>query len=220
MKFIQLSILAYATAAIAAVISSVESRAVCTPQGSGGGSTENGVVNGNCCTDVTVIFARGTAERGNVGASAGPPLFKALRSKIGANRVTVQGVDYPADYAGFFAQGGTGGATMASLVKKARAQCPNTKVVVSGYSQGGQAIHNAFSKQGLSKSQVAAAVLFGDPQNGQKVGDLATADVFQDCHAGDRICESSGSFLITPAHTTYGQDAGIAAQFIVDRLGL
>jgi cutinase len=57
------------------------------------------VVNGNCCTDVTIVFARGTTEGGNVGAGAGPPMFKSLRAKIGNNRVTVQGVDYPADAA-------------------------------------------------------------------------------------------------------------------------
>jgi len=65
----------------------------CSPQGNGGGSTESGVLNGNCCTDVTIIYARGTGEGGNVGYVAGPPMFKSLRSKIGANRVTVQGVD-------------------------------------------------------------------------------------------------------------------------------
>lgn len=71
----------------------------CTPQGNGGGSTENGVKDKNCCTDVTVIFARGTGETGNVGTVSGPPMFKSLRSKLGAGRVTVQGVDYPASAA-------------------------------------------------------------------------------------------------------------------------
>jgi cutinase len=68
----------------------------CTPQGSGGGSSENGVKNKNCCTDVTVIFARGTGESGNMGTISGPPMVKSLRAKLGAGRVTVQGVDYPA----------------------------------------------------------------------------------------------------------------------------
>lgn len=70
--------------------------AACTPQGSGGGSTENGVKNKNCCTDVTVIFARGTSEGGNMGTVSGPPMVKSLRAKLGAGRVTVQGVDYAA----------------------------------------------------------------------------------------------------------------------------
>lgn len=94
MKFSQFILAALASTAAAAPI--LEERA-CTPQGNGGGLTENGVVNKNCCTDVTVIFARGTAEFGNVGTFAGPPFFKSLRAKLGAGRVTVQGVDYPAD---------------------------------------------------------------------------------------------------------------------------
>ena len=71
----------------------------CTPQGSGGGTTEDGVKNKNCCTDVTVIYARGTGESGNVGFVSGPPMFKSLRAKLGAARATVQGVDYPASVA-------------------------------------------------------------------------------------------------------------------------
>jgi cutinase len=109
---------------------------------------------------------------------------------------------------------------MAANVKQALSQCPNTKIVVSGYSQGGMVVHNAFSKQGLSSAQVAAAVQFGDPQNGQAVGDLPSSKVLQDCHDGDHVCDGSGTFAITAAHTTYGQDADTTAQFIIDTLGL
>jgi len=48
---------------------------------------------------MTIIFARGTGEFGNVGTVSGPPMFKAIRQKLGADRVTVQGVDYAADAA-------------------------------------------------------------------------------------------------------------------------
>jgi cutinase len=58
--------------------------------------SENGIKDKSCCTDMTVIFARGTGEPGNVGIISGPPMFKALRKKLGADRVTVQGVDYSA----------------------------------------------------------------------------------------------------------------------------
>jgi cutinase len=46
---------------------------------------------------MTIIFARGTGEMGNVGTVSGPPMFKAIRQKLGNDRVTVQGVDYAAD---------------------------------------------------------------------------------------------------------------------------
>lgn len=61
-----------------------------------GGASENGILEKNCCTDMTVIFARGTGEPGNTGVISRPPMFKALRQKLGADRVTVQGVDYVA----------------------------------------------------------------------------------------------------------------------------
>jgi cutinase len=117
-------------------------------------------------------------------------------------------------------QGGTGGATMASLVQQALSQCPSSKIVVSGYSQGGMVVHNAFSSHGLTSSQVSAAVQFGDPQNGQAVGNLPSSEVMQICHSGDHVCDGSGTFAITQAHLTYGNDAGSAADFIISTLGL
>ena len=87
-------------------------------------STENDLKNGNGCKQVLVIFARGTTEAGNVGSIAGPPFFGALKTSVGAGNVAVQGVDYPADVAGFLAGGDrAGSATMASLVNQAISQC-------------------------------------------------------------------------------------------------
>lgn len=65
-------------------------------------TTQNG--NG-ACTEMTVIFARGTTEPGNVGLLAGPPFFAALEAMVGASNVDVQGVDYPADIPGFLVGG-------------------------------------------------------------------------------------------------------------------
>jgi cutinase len=43
-------------------------------------------------------------------------------------------------------------------------QCPDTKVIMAGYSQGGQLVHNAAKMLPAStSSKVAAAVIFGDP---------------------------------------------------------
>jgi len=86
---------------------------------------------------MTVIFARGTTETGNVGTLTGPPFFTALAQVVGASNLAVQGVDYPADIPGFLAGGdATGSTTMAQLVTQAMTQCPNTKVVISGYRYG------------------------------------------------------------------------------------
>lgn len=64
---------------------------------------DNGV-----CGDVLVVFARGTAETGNVGSLVGPELFNALGSALGSGKtVAVQGVDnYPASVTEYL-QGGS-----------------------------------------------------------------------------------------------------------------
>lgn len=118
-------------------------------------TTENDLTDGSACKAVTVIFARGTTETGNVGSVAGPPFFSALSTDIGAGNLAVQGVAYAADIPGFLEGGDpTGSSTMASLVSQAQTQCPSTKIVMSGYSQGGQLVHNAAKT--LTAAQIAA----------------------------------------------------------------
>jgi cutinase len=121
---------------------------------------------------------------------------------------------------GNFNQGGTGGATLAADVTQALAQCPNTKIVISGYSQGGLVVHNALNSQGLSATQVSAAVLFGDEGNGQALGNLNKSKVLEICASGDYICNGSGVLIITSAHISYGANADQAAQYVISTLGL
>jgi cutinase len=109
---------------------------------------------------------------------------------------------------------------MASDVKTILARCPATKIVLSGYSQGAMVAHNAFTKGGLAGSQAHAAVLFGDPYNGQGVGTLRSNVVKEFCATGDSVCDGSGSYAITQAHSTYGNNADEAATFIISALGL
>ena len=52
----------------------------------------------------------------------------------------------------------------ASLVQQAISQCPQSKVIISGYSQGGQLVHNAAKQLPSSVTgALAGAVIFGDP---------------------------------------------------------
>lgn len=100
-------------------------------------NTENGLTDatGNTsCKAMTVIFARGTTEAGNVGTLSGPPFFANLSMMVGENNLAVQGVDYPASIQGFLAGGDANGSKlMAQLVGQAQTKCPDTKVVMSGY---------------------------------------------------------------------------------------
>lgn len=87
-------------------------------------TTSNQLTDGTPCRATTVIYARGTTQDGNIGAAGdvGPDLFNNLSSIIGASKLAVQGVDYPATIAGYLAQlagdNGTGGQTMADLVTR------------------------------------------------------------------------------------------------------
>ena len=96
-------------------------------------ATRNDIVKG-VCKAVTIIFARGTMELGNVGFFAGPPFFNALEILIGSNKLAIQGVDYPATIEGYL-QGGDarGSAKLAQLVDLAATKCPDTQIVLSGY---------------------------------------------------------------------------------------
>ncbi|KAF4634940.1 hypothetical protein G7Y89_g3152 [Cudoniella acicularis] len=163
---------------------------------------------------MAVIFARGTAEPGNVGILTGPPFFAAMAAYInGTNQLAIQGVDYPADIAGFLSGGSIiGAATMAALVNHTTATCPNTPILLSGYSQGAQVVHLATA--GLpanTTAKIASVVLFGDPKNGTALNGVDASKVITFCHTSDDICK--GGDTISLSHLNYSADAGAAAMF-------
>ncbi|KAL9600266.1 MAG: hypothetical protein Q9219_003311 [cf. Caloplaca sp. 3 TL-2023] len=184
------------------------------------GNTQNDVANNSPCKALTVIFARGTTETGNVGTITGPPFFRALYKNIGSDKVALQGVDYPADIQGFLAGGDDGGSrTMANLVSQTASRCPATKIVLSGYSQGGQLVHKAAKLLSPALSgKVDSVVIFGDPDNGQPVGSIPSSKVLIICHVGDDIC--LGGDLILPPHLDYALNAKQAALFVKKQSGL
>lgn len=110
--------------------------------------------------------------------------------------------------------GSSGGPKMTSLVKQALKQCPQTKVVLGGYSQGSMVVHNA--AQSLSAGQISAAVLFGDPMKTQSVGKLPDDKRKEFCAQGDPVCANGAN---TMAHLSYGDDANQAASFLVQASG-
>ncbi|BBY07310.1 cutinase family protein [Mycobacterium noviomagense] len=84
------------------------------------------------CPDVEVIFARGTSEPAGVGR-VGQALVDSLRQQTGLN-IDAYGVNYPA---GKLQLGGGDGANdTIKRVKDVVQACPNSKIVLGGYSQG------------------------------------------------------------------------------------
>lgn len=52
----------------------------------------------------------------------------------------------------------------ASQISAAMAACPDTKLIASGYSQGGQIVHNAAAQlPAATASWISKVVVFGDP---------------------------------------------------------
>ncbi|KAH7174095.1 cutinase [Fusarium flagelliforme] len=184
------------------------------------GSTYNQLTDGTPCRPVTIIYARGTTQAGNVGdrAAVGPVLFNNLASRIGLNNLAVQGVTYAANVAGYLAGGDAAGSrTMADLITRAASQCPSTKIIISGYSQGAQLVHNAAGMLSASvTNRVTGAVTFGDPKQRQAFGTIPSARTKVFCRSGDNICD--GGVIITPAHSQYQQDAPAAADWIAARV--
>lgn len=157
MKLNALSFLSFASVALNAPLTKRTSSTTGYTSGSDANDVQNGV-----CAPLTVIFARGTSEPGNIGTVIGPPLFSALSSDLN-KEVALQGVNYAADIEGDIDMGAEGAPDLISLVKQAFSQCPSTKLALSGYSQGGLVIHYALNNAGLSSSDVSAIVYFGDP---------------------------------------------------------
>ncbi|CAN8097928.1 unnamed protein product [Discula destructiva] len=207
-----------------------------------------GAVGANAtCPGMAVLFARGTGEPGNVGLFTGPSFFTALRNYVnGSTTLAIQGIPYPASIAGFLVGGSPfGSSLMALMINKTAAACPNTKLVLSGYSQGAQVVQNAmqlinandnssssssssntlvsangsFALASAVNERVMSVVLFGDPRNGTAVEGVAAARVLSLCHAQDDICARGGD-IITLDHLTYNQNAAQAAMFVMQKSGL
>jgi cutinase len=63
---------------------------------------------------------------------------------------------------------------------------------------------------------VSSAVIFGDPDNGQAVGNVLAANTKVICATGDLIC--AGQAIILAPHLSYGRNANEAAQFVMSNM--
>jgi cutinase len=81
------------------------------------------------CPDVEVVFARGRLEPPGTGL-IGEAFVNALRTKT-SNKVGFYAVNYPADY-----QVDLGANDMSKHIQYMAANCPNTRLVLGGYSLG------------------------------------------------------------------------------------
>ncbi|KAF5392716.1 hypothetical protein D9757_001043 [Collybiopsis confluens] len=170
------------------------------------------------CADVIVVFARGTTEPAPIGTTVGPALQASLLGVLGGKSLSFQGVNYPADIPGFL-EGGSpeGSANMAAMLTSAANSCPSAALVSSGYSQGGQLVHNSANLLSSAvRARINAVAIFGDPDDGQSVTGVSSSNLDVICHVGDNICQ--GGDLVLPPHLDYQMDTPAAAAFIAARV--
>ena len=195
----------------------------------------------DACPDVEVVFARGTFEPPGVGVT-GQAFVDALRAQVGGKSVDVYPVNYPASLD--FSTAAAGFVDATNKIRDVAATCPNTKMVLGGYSQGAavmaytteDAIPNGYiMPAGITPmppevaNHVAAVALFGKPSSGFlqqiytgappiAVGQLYSEKTTDLCIPEDPICSPGGTD--NGAHTLYAENGmtNQAADFAARRL--
>jgi cutinase len=178
------------------------------------------------CSDIEVVFARGTGEPGGIGR-VGDSFVSSLRNQVGGRSVGVYAVNYPATYDFLAAADGANDAS--AHIQGTVANCPDTRIVLGGYSQGAAVIDVItavpFPAIGFNSpmpadvaDHVAAVAVFGNPS--AKLGAPLTLSPLYGfkaidlCNANDPVCSAGNNI---DAHKNYGpagftsQAAGFAA---------
>lgn len=93
---------------------------------------------------------------------------------------------------------------MAKHFKTVKLQCPDSKIFVSGYSQGAIVVHNTF-KKGISASDFTGALMFDDPLRTQSISSLKTDNVKEFCATADSIYDTRDN--PQDSHISYGSVA-------------
>jgi cutinase len=185
------------------------------------------------CPDVEVVFARGRQESPGAGV-VGNAFVSALRSRVNRN-VGSYAVRYPAD-----TEVDVGANDMSAHVQSTINGCPNTRVVLGGYSLGAAVTDVVMAAPGPmfgftnplppgADQHIAAIALFGNGT--QWVGPIANFNpVYTDrtidlCHGTDPICNPADPHTWNqnwPQHSgsLYIQDGMVnqAADFVAGKL--
>jgi len=181
------------------------------------------------CPDIEVTFARGTGEDPGVGR-VGQAFIDSLRGKVGGRSVGAYGVNYPATYDFLAAADGANDAS--AHIQFMVDNCPDTRLVLGGYSQGAAVIDVIsavpFPAVGFNNplppnvpDHVAGIAVFGNPS--AKLGlPLTMSPVWGGrsidlCNGGDPICQTDGQNVA--AHRAYaGGPTNQAANFVAGLL--
>jgi len=186
------------------------------------------------CPGIEVIFARGTGAPPGLGW-LGEAFVDSLRAKVGGRSVGAYGVNYPAGY-DFDTSAPMGANDAAGRVQWMADNCPDTKLVLGGNSQGAGVIDlitvdaqplGRFTPTPLPPSvadHVAAVAVFGNPlreiSGGGPLPQMSStygAKSIDLCAIGDPFCSTGFNLL---AHFAYVDNGMVeeAANFVAARL--
>jgi cutinase len=182
------------------------------------------------CSDIEVVFARGTDEPPGLGV-VGKALVDTLRPMVKDHSIGTYAVKYPASWD--FLQVAAGATDASKRIQSIAATCPDSKIVLGGYSQGAAVMDVVTTSPiaGLGYTaplpaavvpHVAAVAVFGNPSArlGKPLTMLSpdfgarTADL---CNTNDPVCSPGDDFN---AHVRYPQSGlvKLAAQWITKHL--
>jgi cutinase len=191
------------------------------------------------CPDAEVVFARGTTESPGLGPT-GDAFVDSLRSRMGAKSLGVYAVDYPA--AMDFATAIDGIYDARAHILSTVANCPKTKLVLGGFSQGAavmgfvtaNVVPDGVSPQDVPTpmpadvaDHVTAVALFGKPSprfmkaiNDPSIviGPQYVSKTVDLCVDNDLVCDPEGrSFSV---HNQYAETGTVdqGATFVANRL--
>ncbi|MEB3982495.1 cutinase family protein [Mycobacterium sp. 663a-19] len=188
------------------------------------------IASAQACPDVEVLFARGTGEDPGVGPT-GQAFVDDLRGRIAPKSMAVYPVNYPASQE--WETGLDGIRDAGTHVQSTAATCPNTKMVLSGYSQGAAVmgfVTSAAVPDGVDPAtvpkplspdvanHVAAVVLFGMPnvramnflgEPPVVIGPTYASKTIKVCAPEDPVCSDGMNFA---AHDVYANDGSIVDQ--------
>ncbi|WP_308121398.1 cutinase family protein [Paractinoplanes bogorensis] len=194
----------------------------------GGGNAGGGNAAG--CSDVELVFARGTGEPQGLGI-VGRPLAQALAAGLDGQKVGSFAVVY--DAASNQRSAGPGATNMTEHIESVAQSCPETQFVIGGYSQGASVTDIAIGIRGAGtagkaipaalRERVAAVVVYGNPL-GLRRQTIAQASpdfagkAIEFCNNGDPVCGGGNTFS---AHLAYPRNGTVqrGADFAVGKLG-
>ncbi|MGI6871748.1 cutinase family protein [Amycolatopsis sp. 3B14] len=187
----------------------------------------NATADAAACSDLEIVFARGSGEAPGLGIT-GTPLVSDVKSALSSASVSSYAVNYAASYDQTSA--GPGATDMSNHIKSTAAACSDTKFAIGGYSQGASVTDIAIGiRTYLGTGQtiptelaprVVAVIAFGNPLGlyGQTIKTASPAygpKSLEFCNRGDTVCGGTGT---GPGygHLSYATDGSVdqAAAFI------